>query len=222
MTQTARPTLQVEERLERGSRATRRLRRAGLVPGVVYGAGNEPVSFKVTNRDLRAILVGHATVIDLRVGDGQPLPVIVKDQALHPVRGEVIHIDLLQVNLDEKIHSTVPVELQGGDEAPGVKEGGVLEHGTRELNVEALPTDLPEYIAVDVRGMEAAATMHLSELTPPPGVTFLDDPEDTIIASVTMPSDVVEDEDVEQETALVGDDAPGAQGDQGETGDESS
>src|SRR5919204_4159265 len=187
MAASQRPKLVVEERPERGSRAARRLRRAGYVPGVVYGGGNgDGTPVKVGTRDLRAALLGGSAVLDLSVNGGQELPVIVKDQQHHPVRDEIVHIDLLQVRLDEKIHSTVAVELEGAEEAPGAKEGGVLEHVARELNIEALPTDIPERIVVDVSHMEAAATMQLSEVAEPPGVSFLDDPEETIIATITV------------------------------------
>ena len=219
MAQAQRPSLEVEERPERGTRATRRLRRAGYVPGVVYGGGGDCVSFKVNARVLRAALHDGSALIDLKVGSGNPLPVIVKDQQRDPVRGELIHLDLLQVRLDEKIGSTVAVEVQGGDDAPGVKEGGVLEHVTRELNIEALPTEIPERIVVDVSGLEIAGTMHLSELTPPPGVSFLDDPEETIIATITTPTEVAEPE-IEEETELVGEEAATAEEAEAEAGAE--
>jgi large subunit ribosomal protein L25 len=219
MAQQQRPSLEVEQRPERGTRATRRLRRAGYVPGVVYGGGGDCVSFKVNARVLRAVLHDGSALLDLKVGGGQPLPVIVKDQQRDPVRGELIHLDLLQVRLDEKIGSTVTIELQGGDDAPGVKEGGVLEHVTRELNIEALPTDIPERIVVDVSGLEIAGTMHLSAISPPPGVSFLDDPEETIIATITTPTEVAEPE-IEEETELVGEEAATAEEAEAEAGAE--
>jgi large subunit ribosomal protein L25 len=202
-----RPILEVDERSERGTRATRRLRRAGFVPGVVYGGtGQEDASsFKVEARALRHVLVDGSALIDLKV-DGKTLPVIVKDRQLDPVRDELIHIDLLEVRLDEKIQTQVGVHLEGIEEAPGVKEGGVLEHVTHQLHIEALPTAIPEAIHVDVSGMEIAATMHLSELTAPEGVEFLDDPEETIIATVVVPTEVEEPEEIEEETELVGED----------------
>ena len=203
-----RPSLAVEEREERGSRAARRLRRAGLVPGILYGAGNgEAISFKVGGRELRQALLEGSAVLDVKVGRGKARPVIVKEQQFHPVRGEVLHVDLLQVRLDEKIHSTVGVELTGVDDAPGVKEGGVLEHVSRELNIEALPTDIPESIVVDVSGMEIAGTMHLREIDAPDGIALLDDLEETIIATITAPTDVPEEPEVEEETELVGEEA---------------
>jgi large subunit ribosomal protein L25 len=200
-----RPSLALEERPERGSRAARRLRREGLVPGVLYGGGDgEAISFKVGGRELRQALLEGSAVLDVHVDGQTPRPVIVKDQQFHPVRGQVLHIDLLEVRLDEKIQSAVPVELEGVEEAPGVKEGGVLEHVAREVSIEALPTDIPERITVDVSGMEVAATMHLREVAAPAGVELLDDPEETIIATITVPSEIEEEPEVEEETELVG------------------
>jgi large subunit ribosomal protein L25 len=221
MADSKRPTLPVDEREERGSRAVRRLRRDGVVPGVVYGGGDgDCTSFKVDYRVLRQVLVDGSALIDLKIGGGKTRPVIVKDQQLHPVRGEVMHIDLLEVRLDEKIQAPVAVHIEGVEEAPGVKEGGVMEQVTHQLNIEALPTAIPEYITADVSGMEIAATMHLSELTPPEGVEFLDDPEETIIATVVVPTEVEEPEEIEEETELVGEDGEPieAEGEEGEEG----
>jgi large subunit ribosomal protein L25 len=216
-----RPSIALDERSERGSREARRLRRSGLVPGVLYGGGNgESVSFKVDARELRHLLVSGAALFDVKVAGGESRPVIVKDQQLHPVREELLHIDLLEVRLDEKIQTTLSVELTGVEEAPGVKEGGVLDHVGRELNIEALPTDIPEHVTVDVSHMEIAATMHLSEITAPSGVTFLDDPEETIIATVVPPTEVEEPEEVEEETELVGEEAEEEAAAEGETGEE--
>src|SRR3954452_907269 len=199
-----RPTLEAEERPEHGSRHTRRLRRQGYVPGIVYGGGGECQSFKVGTRELRAALVAGGAVIDLKVGGAAARPVIVKDQQNHPVRGESLHLDLLEVNLRQTIQTSVRVDLTGAEDAPGVSEGGIISQETNELNIEALPTDIPEAITVDVSHLEAAGTLHLSELTPPQGVTFLDDPEETIIATVTVPTEVPEEPEIEEETERVG------------------
>jgi large subunit ribosomal protein L25 len=134
--------------------------------------------------------------------------VIVKDQQLHPVRDEPVHIDLLEVRLDEKIQAPVAVHVEGVEEAPGVKEGGVLEHVTHQLLIEALPTDIPDAIVVDVSGMQIAATMHLSEIAAPAGVAFLDDPDETILATIVVPTEVEEPEEIEEETELVGEELP--------------
>jgi large subunit ribosomal protein L25 len=215
MASSQRPTLTADERSERGSRAAKRLRREGLVPGVVYGGGDgESTAFTVNGRALRQVLVDGSALIDLQVA-GKTRPVIVKDQQLHPVRGDVMHIDLLEVRLDEKIQTTVGVHVEGAEEAPGIKEGGVLEQVTHQLNIEALPTAIPEYVSVDVSGMEIAATMSLSEVTPPEGVTFLDDLEETVIATVVVPTEVEEPE-IEEETELVGEGVEGEELPEGE------
>jgi large subunit ribosomal protein L25 len=220
MADSKRPSIDLQERDERGSREARRLRRSGAVPGILYGGDTdgESISFKVDARQLRQVLVTGAALFDVKIGDGDTRPVIIKDQQLHPVREELMHIDLLEVNLLETIHAPVWVELTGGEESPGVKEGGVLEHVTRELNIEALPTDIPDNIVVDVSNMEIAATMHLSELTPPAGVTFLDDPEETIIATLVVPTEVEEPE-VEEETVLIGEDGEPIEPEEGEEGE---
>jgi large subunit ribosomal protein L25 len=223
-----RPQLAVEERPEQGSRNARRLRRSGFVPGIVYGGGSgECRPFKVDARELRHALHGGSAVIDLKIGSDTVIPVMVKDQQLHPVRSDVMHLDLIQVNLRQKVHAPVLVELTGADEAPGVKGGGVLEQVTRELNVEALPTDIPEHITIDVSHLEAAGTMHLTEVTAPEGVEFLDDPEETIIATITIPAEEPEEPEIEEETGLVGEgeaaaSAEGGEKAEGATGDEAS
>jgi large subunit ribosomal protein L25 len=213
-----RPQLKVDERTARGSRATRRLRREGLVPGVVYGGKEGSCdSFQVDARELRRVLHAGSAVFDVAF-DGKARPVIVKDQARHPVRDHVMHIDLLEVRLDEKIQTTVALELENVEEAPGVKEGGVLEHVTRELNIEALPGNIPEQIVVDVSHLEVAGTMHLSEVGAPEGVEFLDDLEETIVATITVPTEIEEPE-IEEEAELVGEDGEPIEAPEGEEGE---
>jgi large subunit ribosomal protein L25 len=152
---------------------------------------------------------------------------VLKDSHRDPVRGDVLHVDLLRVDLNKPIEAQVTVHLVGVDEAPGVKEGGVLEHVTREITVEALPNDIPETIEHDVSHMEMLATELLSAVTAPPNVIFKDDLEETVIASVTPPRVEEEPEEIEEETALVGEDgepiaeAEGAEA-EGEGGEEPS
>jgi large subunit ribosomal protein L25 len=227
-----RPDLQVHPRESQGSRYTRRLRREGVVPGIVYGSGGDCKTFQADARELARLLSSGAAVFDLQL-DGEGIPVIVKDQQLHPVRGEVMHIDMLRVNLNEAIQTTVLIEVHGADEAPGVKEGGVLEQVTREINIEALPGDIPEGLDVDVSGLEAAATLTLGEITAPDGVTFLDDPDETVIATITIPTEVPEEPEIEEEPELVAEGeaaegeeaeaaAEGATGEEAESGGEES
>jgi large subunit ribosomal protein L25 len=205
-------TLNVEPRGAAHSRATRRLRREGRVPGVLYGMGTDPQAFSVDARELRLALAGHGAVLDVAL-DGTSTSAVLKDSHRDPVRGDVLHVDLLRVDLNKPIEAQVAIHLVGGDEAPGVKEGGVLEHVTREITVEALPNDIPEFIEHDVSHMEMLGTELLSAVTAPAGVTFKDDLEETVVASVTPPRVEEEPEEIEEETGLVGEDGePVAEG----------
>jgi large subunit ribosomal protein L25 len=196
------------------SRATRRLRREGRVPGIIYGGGADPVAFDVDERLLRHALAARGAVLELAIGDATT-PAVLKDAYYHPVRGETLHVDFLRVRLDVAIHATVMLDLVGADEAPGVVEGGV-----RELNIEALPGDIPESIQHDVSKMVIGDTATLAAVTAPRGVTLLDDVDETVIATLNPPSvDIdAEEEALEEETELVGEGAEGeaAEGEDGE------
>jgi large subunit ribosomal protein L25 len=197
-------TLSLTARGPEGSRSARRLRRAGSVPGVIYGGGDEPAHFSVDARTLRNTLAHSGAILQVSLDGGKESPVLVKDVQRHPVRGEVIHVDLLRVRMDEAIQTTVTLELTGADAAPGVVEGGVLTQETRELNIEALPGDIPDSITHDVSGLEMNATLLLSAISAPRGVTFLDDPDDTVVATITPPTLEPVEEEIETETELVG------------------
>jgi len=201
------------------SRVTRRLRREGNVPGILYGGGQEPVAFLVEERELRHALAARGAVLELTI-DGTTTPAVLKDAQHHPVRGETLHVDFLRVRLDVAIQSTVSLELEGGDHAPGVIEGGVLEHVTREITIEALPGDIPESLTFDVSSMQINDTATLEQVNPPRGVTIVDDPE-TVIATLVPPTlDVeAEEESLEEETELVGEGAGEAEGSGADAGD---
>src|SRR5882724_8642353 len=170
-------SLKIEPRDASHSRATRRLRREGRVPGVLYGLGDESLCFSVDARELRHALHGAGAVLEV-TGDGTgTTAAVLKDSQRHPVRGEVMHIDLLRVDLNKPIQAPVTLHLVGGEDAPGVRDGGVLEQVTRELQVEALPSEIPDAIDFDVSQMEINTTVTLAEVVAPPGVTLLDDPE---------------------------------------------
>jgi len=204
MAQNSSTVLEVEPREPGGSRQARRLRRDGSVPGVLYGGSDEPVSFQVAARTLRHVLAGAGAVLELKLPGGSGGPAVIKELARHPVTGETIHIDLLRVRLDRKIQATVAIELTGSDDAPGVRLGGVLEHAVREVGIEALPTDIPGSIALDVSMMEIGDTLTVAVLTPPAGVTLTDDPE-TMLATISPPRLQVESTDeIETETEVVG------------------
>jgi large subunit ribosomal protein L25 len=205
--------LDVHAREAAHSRETRRLRRAGQVPGVLYGGNDGPVAFAVAERTLRHALAAKGAVLELSIDGGSSTPAVLKDAQRHPVRGELMHVDLLRVDLNVAIQQPVTVELLGADEAPGVVEGGILEHVTREVNVEALPNEIPETIQVDVSKLEMNGTFSLGDASAPAGITFLDDPETTILASITPPSVSTESDDaVETETEVVGEGGGTAEG----------
>jgi large subunit ribosomal protein L25 len=171
----------------------------------------------VDARLLRNALAHGGAVIDLSVEGAAAQPVVVKDEQHHPVTGSLLHVDLLRVRLDRAIEATTILELVGGDEAPGVKEGGVLEQVTRELNIEALPTSIPDTIEHDVSGMEMNDTLTLAAITAPDGVTLLDDLEETVIATLSPPRVEEEpEEEIEEETELVGEDGEPIEGEAAE------
>jgi large subunit ribosomal protein L25 len=212
-----RTKLLVTQRETHGSSESRRLRKQGLIPGVLYGGG-EPVAICIQERELRRALTGAAglhSILDVEIdGKGSTHASILKEYQVDPVRGGVTHVDLQEVRLDRAITAAVSVQLNGGEDAPGVREGGVLSQPLREVNVEALPLEMPEHIEVDVSGMEIGATLRISDLTAPEGSTLLDDPE-MVVATITAPTKVVEPEPTEEELA-----AMEAEADEGEEGEE--
>jgi large subunit ribosomal protein L25 len=203
MVVTAPTSLALSSRAAEGSRSARRLRRTGRVPGAIYGGGEEPQLFAVDARILRNTLSHAGAILDVTIDGGSGSPVLVKDVQRHPVRGDAMHVDLLRVRMDEAIHTTVVLELVGADVAPGVMQGGVLSQGVVELNIEALPGDIPDSIQFDVSGLEINETAMLSHVTPPRGVTLLDDGE-TVVATVTPPTAEPVEEEIETETERVG------------------
>jgi large subunit ribosomal protein L25 len=214
-----RTKLAVTQREKRGSAESRRLRKEGIVPGVLYGNG-EPVAICIAERELRRALTGagglHA-ILDVEVdGKGETHASILKEYQVDPVRGGVTHVDLQEVRLDKAISASVAVQLLGGEDAPGVREGGVLSQPLREVTVEALPLEVPEHLDLDVSGMEIGGTLRISDLTAPEGVTLLDDPH-MVVATVTAPTKVVEPEPTEEELAAM--EAEAAEGEEGAEGE---
>ncbi len=183
--------LEVKGREAPGSADARRLRSRGLVPGVLYGKGKNAHPFSVEERQLRRALTGehglHAILDVVLEGQKTAHHAVLKDFQLDPTRARLLHIDLHEVRLDQPIHAQVVVELVG--ESAGVKEGGVLSQVAREVNVEALPMEVPDRLELDVSGMAIGDSMRLSDLAAEDGVTFLDDPE-TVLATVTPPTRV--------------------------------
>jgi large subunit ribosomal protein L25 len=185
-----RQKLEVKERGKLGSAESRRLRKQGFVPGVLYGK-SEARAIAVGERDLRAALTGasglHAVLDVVLEGQTTTHPSILKEYQRDPVRGYVRHVDLQEVRLDQPIQATVQIHLVGAEEAPGVKEGGVLSAPTSALNVEALPLEVPESIEADVSALEMNGALRLEDIPAIEGVNFLDDPHDTVIATISPP-----------------------------------
>lgn len=211
--------LEVQEREHRGSADARRLRKAGLIPGVLYGSGKTSHAISVRERDLRRVLTGqgglHAILDVVLAGQKTTHASILKDYQQDPIRGHISHVDIQEVRLDKPIQASVNVQLVG--EPAGVKEGGVLSQVQREINVEALPMEVPEHIDLDVSGMAIGDTLRLADLTPLDGVTYLDDAEETVLATVTMPTREVEPEPEEGEEGEVAEGEEAPEGAEGET-----
>ena len=158
--------LTVKERESRGSADSRRLRKQGFIPGVLYGKGKSSYAICVPERELRRVLTGagglHAILDVVLEGQATTHASILKDYQQDPIRGHISHIDLQEVRLDQPIQASVTVQLIG--EPAGVKEGGVLSQVQREINVEALPMEIPEHIDLDVSGMAIGDTLRLADL----------------------------------------------------------
>ena len=202
--------LGVELREGRGKGVARKLRAAGRIPGVCYRRNAEPVSVSLDPRELDLLLrsasAGINTLIDLKVaggGDFDGRQVLIKELQRDPISGAYLHADLYAVDLQQKIHVSIPIQIKGT--AIGVSMGGgILDHATRELDVECLPNAIPEAIAVDVSELEVGQSIHVRDLAVPKDADILNDP-DVSIVSVVAPA-VIEEEapaEVEEEEGAV-------------------
>lgn len=180
------------KRDDKGTGASRRLRRAGKVPGVVYGANKEAVSIEF---DMKALFLQfrheafHASILTLEL-EGKKESVLLRDYQMHPVRNTIQHIDFQRVSATEKIHVKVPLHFVNADIAPGVKTGGgIVAHIFTEADVSCLAKDLPEFIEVDLAKLEAGHSIHMSEIKLPKGVEFvqLSHGTDSAVATITKP-----------------------------------
>lgn len=173
----------------KGTGASRRLRRAGSVPGVLYGGGKDAVTIELDHKELFLQFrheAFHASILDLNL-DGKKESVLLRDYQLHPVRNTIQHIDFQRVSTTEKIHVKVPFHFINADVAPGVKlGGGIVAHIMTEADVSCLAKDLPEFIEVDVAKLEMGHSIHLSEIKLPKGVEFvqLAHGDDAAVASI--------------------------------------
>jgi large subunit ribosomal protein L25 len=182
--------LNAEPRTESGKGASRRLRRTGKVPAILYGAGKDPESLSLLHNELLRNL-GHEAfyshILSVKIG-GNETQAILRDLQRHPSRPVVLHVDLQRVSMTEKLKTHVPLHFKGQEVAPGVKAGGLVTHELIDVLVECLPKDLPEYIEVDISGMQVGDSIHLSELAVPAGVTLVElargEGHDTAVVSI--------------------------------------
>lgn len=178
--------IKAEKRVEQGTGASRRLRRAGQTPGIIYGGDKAPVQISLDHNDLFHALrkeAFHASVLTIDV-EGSQETAVLRDTQWHPFRQQVLHIDFQRVDATHKMHTKVPLHFVNADVAPGVKlEGGMVSHAMTELDVECLPGDLPEFIEVDLKDLATGASIHVSGLKLPAGVkaTLHGDP---VVASI--------------------------------------
>jgi len=177
-------SLEAEIREKTGTGSSGRLRRTGYIPAILYGGKEAPQSLIVNIKDLKKALsteAGENVIISLKVGD-KTRTVIIKDLQTDPVKGDLLHVDLYQISLKEKLKASVPIEVRG--EAPGVKEGGILQHRLREIEVECLPTEIPEFIPVDVSGLSIGDSLHVKDLRVTGDLKILADGEESVISVV--------------------------------------
>jgi len=195
----------VQKRDVTGTRASKRMRKEGLIPGVIYGHGKEAVLIAVAPHALRdALTTGAGTHAVLNVtfeGQKRSHHAIVKDMTLDKVKNTVTHVDLQEIRLDETIETTVAIHFEG--EAKGVKAGGMLDESTREVTVKGLVTAIPEHLVVDVRELDMNETLQVSDLVVPEGIEIMADPEE-VLCSVLPPRKVEEAEGAEGEETVEG------------------
>lgn len=196
--------LNAEIREETGKTKAKELRKKGMIPGVVYKGGKEPINLKINARDLFNVLrtsAGSNVLITLKIKDDKKKTdrtCIIKELQQNPIKDDIIHVDLKQISLTEKIEVKIPIHPHGEPEGV-VKDGGILEHTLWEVEVECLPTDIPEKIEVEVDSMKIGDTIYVKDLSIPPEVKILSDPELTVL-SVASPAkeEVVEEVPVEE------------------------
>lgn len=197
--------LTVAIRKNHGKAATRRLRRIeDMVPGIVYGAGKDPISVMLPHKDISKALAHETTyssILTLIVGDKKE-KVVLKALQRHPSKPRIMHIDFLRIKASEKLMMTVPIHFTGEEEAPGLKEGGIISKSITEIEIKCLPADLPEALELDISKLELDQSRHLSDLRLPQGVELaveLDEEHNVPIVSLHMPK--ISKEDIEAEAA---------------------
>ena len=187
-------------RAQQGSSASRRLRAAGRVPGIIYGADRSAQNVEVDHKPLLHHLQlesFHATILDLAL-NGEKMQVLLRDYQMHPWKKQVLHVDFQRVDRNRKIHMKIPLHFANAEICPGVKTGGgVVQHAMNALDIQCLPDDLPEFIEVDLKDMELNETMHVMDLVLPKGVEPVSKlkHENPSVVSVHVPKEIVIEEE---------------------------
>jgi large subunit ribosomal protein L25 len=186
-------------RASEGRGASRRLRRSGRAPGIVYGGSDAPTPIELDHNALFHALRNeafHASILTMKL-DGSSTKVLLRDVQMHPFKNEILHVDFQRVDENKKIHMKVPLHFANGDASPAVKvSGAVVSHVANDVDVSCLPRDLPEYIEVDLSGLDVGKPVHLSQLKLPAGVTVVTHGKvDPVIASAVIPKAHVEAEE---------------------------
>jgi len=199
--------ISARKREMQGTGASRRMRRAGRVPAVVYGGDKNPVNLELDHKDLYLNLRNekfHATILTLDVG-GAKEQVLRRSVSMHPFKSQVQHIDFQRVSKNKKIHMKVPLHFVNAEKSPGVKEqGGIVNHVLNELDVVCLPDDLPEFVEVDLSGLAVGKSLHVRELALPKGVELsMHKGADPVVATVVVPQLITEEEEAAQAAAAV-------------------
>ena len=183
--------IKAEPRSLQGTGASRRLRRESKVPGILYGAGKDAQPIQLDHKDLFFKLkmeAFHASILDMEIG-AEKAQVLLRDYQMHPFKQLILHADFQRVAADRKIHMKVPLHFKNGDIAPGVKvAGGAVQHIVNDLDITCLPKDLPEFIEVDLKDLQAGHSIHVSGMKLPAGVesTKLNKGDDITVATIVM------------------------------------
>ena len=198
-----RVALTVQKRDELKSGKVGRLRKANFIPAIIYGKKFKPMGVKIDNKNtltLKKINFSENTLIDLQIqGEKEKIAVLIKDLQFHPLTEEVMHIDFIHVSLTDKIKVKVPIKIKG--ESPGVKDGGILEYLLRELELECIPTDIPEFIEIDISALKLGDSIHVKDLRTPSTLKVLT-PETDVVVSVVSPEEEKPEEAVAAEGAV--------------------
>ena len=199
--------ISAQKREAQGTGASRRLRRTGRVPGIVYGGAEGPVNIELDHKDLFQNLRNekfHASILTLKL-NGSAHQVLLRAVNMHPFKLQVQHVDFQRVSKDKKIHMKVPLHFVNAEKSPGVKEqGGIASHVLNELDITCFPDDLPEFIEVDLSGLTVGHSLHVREIALPKGVELaLHKSENPVVATVVIPSLVTEEEEAAAAAAAV-------------------